>query len=168
MTPPNSAPHPETHYEISTDPVRLDIGLIHEFLADSYWARGIPRSVVERSIRHSLAFGAYHGQRQVGFARVTTDFATVAYIGDVFVVPQHRQCGVAKLLMRAILLHPDLQGLRRLLLATHDAHGLYAQFGFQPLAQPDHFMTIHYPDVYQRSMAPDVDASQAAKSRSEV
>lgn len=142
--------NPETEYEITTDSARFDLGVIHEFLATSYWARGIPRSLVERSLRHSLAFGAFHGQRQVGFARVTTDYATVAYIGDVFVVPEHRRRGVAKLLMRAVLAHPDLQGLRRLLLVTRDAHGLYAQFGFQPLTEPDHFMTIHDPDIYQR------------------
>ena len=142
----------ETEYEITTDSARFDLGLIHEFLADSYWARGIPRSVVERSIQRSLGFGALHGVRQVGFARVTTDYATVAYIGDLFVVPEHRGRGVAKLLMRAVLSHPGLQGLRRLLLATRDAHGRYAQFGFQPLAQPDHFMTIHNPNVYQRKL----------------
>jgi len=139
----------ENEYEITTDRARLDIGFIHEFLTNTYWARGIPRTVVERSIQNSLAFGAFHRSRQVGFARVTTDFATVAYIGDVFVVPEHQGRGVAKLLMRAILSHPDLQGLRRLLLATRDAHGLYAQLGFKPLAEPDHFMTIHHPNVYE-------------------
>ena len=139
----------ENEYEITTDRTRLDIGFIHEFLANTYWARGIPRSVVERAVQNSLSFGAFYGSRQVGFARVTTDFATFAYIGDVFVVPEHRGCGLAKLLIRAILSHPDLQGLRRLLLATRDAHGLYSQFGFTPLAEPDHFMTIHRPDVYQ-------------------
>lgn len=136
-------------YEITTDSAHFDLGLIHEFLANSYWARGIPREVVERSLQHSLAFAAFHGQQQVGFARVTTDFATIAYVGDVFVVPEHRGRGVSKLLMRAVLAHPRLQGLRRLLLATRDAQGLYAQFGFQPLAHPDHFMTIHYPNVYE-------------------
>ncbi len=144
--------NPETEYEITTDSARFDLGVIHEFLADSYWARGIPRAVVERSIRHSLAFGAFHGLRQVGFARVITDFATVAYIGDVFVIPEHRGRGVAKLLMRAVLSHSDLQGLRRLLLATRDCHGLYSKFGFKPLAQPDHFMTVHSPNVYQLSV----------------
>lgn len=136
-------------YEISTDPQRLDIGLIHDFLRSSYWAQEIPRSVVERSIRHSLCFGAFHGECQVGFARVITDFATFAYIGDVFVVPEHRGRGVSKRLMRAIRSHPDLQGLRRIVLATRDAHGLYSQFGFQPLAQPQNFMTIHNPNVYR-------------------
>ena len=110
-------------YEITTDSSRFDLTLIHEFLTNSYWARGISRDVVERSIGHSLAFGAFHGSRQVGFARVTTDFATVAYIGDVFVIPEYRGRGIAKLLMRAVLSHSDLQGLRRWLLATRDAHG---------------------------------------------
>jgi GNAT superfamily N-acetyltransferase len=140
----------QDQYEISTERGRMDVGLIHDFLGSTYWARCIPRGVVERSIKHSLCFGAFHGGRQVGFARVVTDFATFAYVGDVFVVPEHRGRGVSKLLMRAILGHADLQGLRRFLLATRDAHGLYSQFGFQPLARPQDFMTIHVPDVYSR------------------
>jgi len=135
-------------YEISTDRTRLDIALIHEFLQTSYWARGVPGEVVERSIRNSLCFGAFYEGRQVGFARVVTDFATMAYIADVFVLPEHRGHGVSKSLMRAILDHPELQGLRRFLLATQDAHGLYTQFGFVPLAHPEHFMTIHKPNPY--------------------
>jgi GNAT superfamily N-acetyltransferase len=137
------------HYEISTDRNRLDIALIHEFLGSSYWAAGIPRAVVERSLQHSLCFGAYLDGRQVGFARVISDFAAIAYIADVFVVPEHRGRGISKLLMRAILEHPELQGLRRFLLATRDAHGLYARFGFEPLAHPEYFMTVHKPDVYR-------------------
>ncbi len=105
--------------------------------------------MVERSIQHSLCFAAYLDGRQIGFARVVTDYATFAYVADVFVVPEHRGRGISKLLLRAILEHPELQGLRRFLLATHDAHGLYAQFGFQPLAHPEHFMTVHKPDVYR-------------------
>ena len=141
------------HYEISTDRSRLDVTLIHEFLRSSYWAQGIPRSVVEKSIQHSLCFGAFLDRRQVGFARVITDFAAIAHIADVFVVPEHRRRGIAKLLMRAILDHPDLQGLRRILLATRDAHGLYAQFGFRPLSHPEHFMTVHNPNVYRDGSA---------------
>ncbi len=137
------------HYEISTDRSRLDVGLIHDFLRSSYWAQGIPRAVVERSIQHSLCFGAFLGGRQVGFARVISDFASIAYVADVFVVPEHRGRGISKLLMRAIIEHPDLQGLRRILLATRDAHGLYAQFGFEPLTHPEAFMTLHKPDVYR-------------------
>ena len=135
-------------YTISTDTERFDIALIHSFLSGSYWAKNIPRSVVERSIRHSLCFGAFQQERQVGFARVITDYATFAYIGDVFVLPEHRGRGISKQLMAAIRAHPGLQGLRRLVLATRDAHGLYAQFGFQPLAQPESFMTIHNPGIY--------------------
>ncbi len=141
----------ETPYTISTDPQSLDISLIHAFLSQSYWAKDIPLAVVERSIRHSLCFGVFHQDRQVGFARVITDFATFAYIADVFVLPEHRGRGVSKLLMKAIRAHPDLQGLRRLVLATRDAHGLYSQFGFQPLAQPESFMTIHNPGIYSQS-----------------
>jgi len=134
-------------YEISTDRSRLDMALIHEFLLSTYWAQNIPRAVVERSIQNSLCFGAFQGGQQAGFARVITDFATLAYLADVFVVPEHRGRGLSKMLLRAILAHPELKGLRRFLLATQDAHGLYAQFGFQPLAQPEHFMTIHQPGV---------------------
>src|SRR5690349_19148682 len=105
----------KSEYEITTDSARFDLNLIHEFLANSYWARGIPREVVERSIQHSLGFAAFHGQHQVGFARVVTDFATFAYVADVFVIPEHRGHGVSKLLMQAILSHPKLQGLRRIL-----------------------------------------------------
>jgi GNAT superfamily N-acetyltransferase len=129
-------------YEISTDRTRLDIELIHDFLTNSYWAKGVPREVVERSIQHSLPFAAFQGTNQIGFARVITDFATFAYIADVFVLSEHRGRGVARALIRAILSHPQLQGLRRLLLATRDAHGLYAKFGFQALSHPEHFMTI--------------------------
>ncbi|HEX3720612.1 MAG TPA: GNAT family N-acetyltransferase [Verrucomicrobiae bacterium] len=136
-------------YEISTDRNRLDVALIHGFLSSSYWARDIPRSVVEKSIQNSLCFGAFLGDQQVGFARAITDFATMAYIADVFVVPEHRGRGVSKMLVRAIVKHPELQGLRRLLLATQDAHGLYAQFGFQPLTHPEYFMSVHNPDVYR-------------------
>jgi len=142
-----------SHYEISTDRSRLDVALIHDFLHSSYWAQGIPRSVVERSIRHSLCFGAFHDGRQVGFARVVSDFAAIAYIADVFVVPEHRGRGISKLLMRAIVEHPDLQGLRRIFLVTRDAHGLYAQFGFEPLTHPEYFMTVHRPDVYRDGTA---------------
>ena len=135
-------------YEVTTESNRLDIPLIHEFLRSSYWARNIPRDVVEQSVRHSFCFGAFCRGQQVGFARVITDFATFAYIADVFVVPEHRGRGVSKRLMRAILEHKRLQGLRRVLLATKDAHGLYAQFQFRPLAEPEHFLTIHNPEIY--------------------
>ena len=139
----------EPSFEISTDRNRMDLSMIHEFLCSSYWAAEIPREVVERSIQNSLCFGAFLGGKQVAFARVITDYATMAYLADVFVLPGHRGRGISKQLLRAILAHPELQGLRRILLATQDAHGLYAQFGFQPLERPDYFMTIHKPDMYR-------------------
>jgi GNAT superfamily N-acetyltransferase len=138
----------DEQYEISTDPGRFDVGLIHKCLCGTYWARNMPRHVLEKAIRHSLCFGVFTDDKQVAFARVITDLATFAYLSDVFVVPEHRRRGVSKLLMDAILEHPELQGLRRFVLATKDAHGLYAQFGFKPLSSPDEFMTIHDPDVY--------------------
>jgi GNAT superfamily N-acetyltransferase len=136
---------------ISTDPARLDRSVIHQFLTECYWAKGIPAEVVSRSIDHSLCFGVYDGQgAQVGFARVVTDFATVAYLGDVFVLASHRGRGLSKWLMEAIGQHPGLQGLRRWMLVTGDAHGLYSQFGFTPVAAPEKWMELHRPDVYRR------------------
>ena len=135
-------------YEISTEIARFDIGMIHEFLRASYWAKNIPRRTVEKAMANSLCFGAFANGRQIAFARAITDRATFAYLADVFVLPEHRGKGVSELLMSAIMEHPDLHGLRRLLLATKDAHGLYAKFGFQPLSNPESFMTIHRPDVY--------------------
>jgi N-acetylglutamate synthase-like GNAT family acetyltransferase len=138
------------HYEISTERGRLDVALIHDFLRSSYWAKDIPRSVVESSIQNSLCFGAFSGGKQIGFARVISDFATFAYLADVFVLPEHRHRGVSKMLVRAVLTHQQLQGLRRILLATRDAHGLYAQFGFEPISHPEYFMSIHNPGVYKK------------------
>ena len=135
-----------TEYEVSTDRTRLDLDVIHGFLQTSYWAAGRPRDVVERSINNSLCFGVYAGGRQIAFARVVSDAATFAYLMDVFVVSEHRGRGVSKLLMREILAHPQLQGLRTFLLATLDAHGLYAQFGFKPLAEPERWMAIRQAD----------------------
>jgi GNAT superfamily N-acetyltransferase len=130
-------------YEISADPDRLDLGLIHRFLStDAYWSVGIPREVVERAVANSLNFGAYQGGEQVGYARVVTDRATFAWLCDVFVVPEHRGTGVSKALMDAVVAHPDLAGLRNFLLATRDAHGLYERYGFKPLAEPQHWMAI--------------------------
>jgi GNAT superfamily N-acetyltransferase len=148
----------DTEYLISTESAWLDLALIHHFLSEqSYWARGIPRDVVARSIANSLCFGVYASgkgmqnpaRRQVGFARVATDRATFAYLADVFVLPEHRGQGLSKRLMEAVLAHPDLQGLRRWMLATADAHELYRQYGFTALSQPDRFMQLHNPDVYR-------------------
>jgi GNAT superfamily N-acetyltransferase len=115
---------------VSTDPARLDLGAIHGYLTGSYWAAGISRSVVERSLRHSLGFGVYRGDELVGFARVVTDLATFAYLADVFVLDAYRGRGLSKWLMECILEHPDLRDVRRWHLVTRDAQGLYAKFGF--------------------------------------
>ena len=127
---------------VTTDPARMDLDVIHGFLTRSYWAAGIPRAVVARALANSLCFGAFDGDRQVGLARVISDFATYAYISDVFVLPSHRKRGVGRRIMAAIMAHPDLQGLRRWSLATRDAHGLYRQFGFGPPRNPDRQMEI--------------------------
>ena len=134
---------------ISTDRDRMDAGLIHRYLSEeSYWAAGIPRELVERSIANSLCFGAFDGEAQVAFARVVTDYATFGYLADVFVLPSHRGRGIGKELMRAVREHPDLQVLRRWHLVTRDAHGLYAQFGFAPLESPERHMGLTTPDAY--------------------
>jgi len=139
---------------ISTDRARLDLDVIHGFLTNCYWAKGIPRDVVARAIEHSLCFGIYHEMGtvpslQVGFARVITDFATIAYLGDVFVVDAYRGRGLGKWMMECITQHPQLQGLRRWILLTRDAHGLYSNFGFTPLKAPDRYMELHRPDIYK-------------------
>ena len=137
-------------YEISDDKKRLDVDVIHGYLTEhSYWAAGISRALVERSIEHSICLGIYHGGTQVGFGRVVTDRATFALLADVFVLDAHRGKGLSKWLMQCIVGIEDLQGLRRLLLLTLDAHGLYAQYGFTPLAAPERFMEILKTDIYQ-------------------
>jgi GNAT superfamily N-acetyltransferase len=139
-----------TDYEISTDAYRLNVDVIHTFLAeDSYWSPGIPRSVVERAIENSLCFGVYHGAAQVGFARVVTDKSTFALLADLFILKAHRGKGLSKRLMRCVVGHEDLQGLRRLLLLTSDAHGLYSQFGFGQLGNPSRFMEVLRQDIYR-------------------
>jgi GNAT superfamily N-acetyltransferase len=126
---------------ISTEKSLLDVTMIHRYLSkESYWAKGIPRDLVERSIENALCFGAYEDGKQIGFARVVTDCAVFAYIGDVFVLDSHRGRGVSKMIMSAIIAHPKLQGLRRWSLVTSDAHGLYRQFGFSELANPEKHM----------------------------
>jgi len=125
---------------ISTDPARLQLDVIHGFLTRSYWARGVARETVEKSLRHSLCFGAYAGDEQVGLARVITDYTTFAYLCDVFVLEPYRGRGISKLLLQALLNHPELAPLRRLGLITQDAQGLYAQFGFKALANPERHM----------------------------
>ena len=137
-------------YEISTDPARLDVDAIHAFLTQSYWSPGIPRATVARAIANSLCFGVFWQGQQVGFARMVTDRTTFAYLCDVYVLETHRGHGLAKQLMDRVMKHPDLQGLRRMMLATRDAHGLYAQFGFTALGAPDRIMELLKPDIYSK------------------
>ena len=136
-------------FTVSTDPSRLNLNFVHDFLAGSYWAKDIPRDVFVKSVENSLCFGVYEGPRQIGFARVITDYATFAYLADVFIIESHRGRGLANFLMECIVQHPQLQRLRRWILATRDAHQLYAKFGFRPLGRPDRFMELHNPDVYK-------------------
>ena len=137
-------------YHISTDKSLLDLDMIHGFLREAYWCVGIPKAVVERSIANSLCFGAYdESGHQVGFARVVTDKATFAYLADVFVLEAPRGQGISKMIMEAYTTHPDLQGLRRHMLATSDAHGLYKNYGFTPIPEPEMLMMKHDPEVYK-------------------
>ena len=144
--------HRRGEFLISTDRARLDLIAIHEFLAgSSYWARRIPFETFARSAQNSLCFGVYDSAgTQVGFARVISDFATFAYVADVFIVDLHRGHGLGKLLMECIQQHPQLQGLRRWVLTTRDAHGLYAQYGFAPPKWPERYMEIFQPNVYEK------------------
>lgn len=123
---------------------------IHGFLSRSYWAEGIPSRVVERAIANSICCGAFADGRQVGFARAVTDQATFAYLADIYVLEEHRGQGLAQRMVKTLLGRAELQGLRRMLLITRDAHGLYAKFGFKPLAKPGNVMEAHVPDVYRR------------------
>ena len=139
-------------FVISTDKDKLDVDLIHYFLSkESHWALDIPLEVVKRSNEGSICFGVYHKDKQVGFARVISDLATIAYLGDVFILNQYRRLGLSKWLMESILKHPDLQGLRRWILLTKDAHGLYEKLGFKPVANPDRYMEIYNPHVYNNT-----------------
>ncbi len=136
-------------YRITTDPAQLDIDTIWRWLRGSYWAAGVSRAIVERAVRNSLSFGIFDATSQVGFARVVTDRATFAYLADVFVDDKLRGLGLGTWLMQSIQIHPELQGLRRWMLGTRDAHRLYAKVGFRPLAHPEIFMEVHDPDVYK-------------------
>lgn len=136
---------------ITTDKTKIDVGYVHWFLSHSYWAENIPVETVQRSIDGSLCFSVVYLNHQVGFARVITDQATFAYLADVFIDENFRGRGLAKWLVGVILSHPHLDGLRRIMLATKDAHGLYSQAGFTPLTSPERWMQIHRPDVYQES-----------------
>jgi len=128
-------------FTISTDPDRLDIGMIHDYLSNaSYWGMGRPIEIVRRSIENSLSFGVYRNTTQVGFARVVTDYATFAWLADVFILPEVQRRGIGKWLIGVVVSHPRLPSLRRWILATRDAHGLYSQYGFTPLSAPARFM----------------------------
>ena len=142
--------HRRGEFLVTTDPARLNIDFIHGYLVRSYWSEGISREIVERSIANSHCFGVYDGDKQIGFARVITDYATFAYLADVLIIEFHRGRGLSKFLMDCIVKHPQLQGLRRWMLATRDAHSVYAKFGFTPITNSDRFMELHDPEVYRR------------------
>jgi N-acetylglutamate synthase-like GNAT family acetyltransferase len=139
------------NFSVSTDTSRLDINVIHGFLTSSYWAENIPVETVRKSIEGSMCFGVYDENRQIGFARMITDKATFAYLADVFILEEYRGRGLSKWLMEIIMSSPELQGLRRIMLATRDAHGLYKKSGFTPLTQPNRWMQIHNPDIYKKA-----------------
>ena len=138
-----------TELRVSTEVTELDVPLIHHFLSkNTYWAKDIPLGLVQQSIANSLCFGGFIGKDQVAFARVISDYTTFANLVDVFVLPEHRGRGYSKSLMDAVLAHPQLQGLRRFMLATGDAHGLYAQYGFTAPLYPETLMERYFPGVY--------------------
>ena len=137
-------------YKISTDKTYLDFEVIYGFISKSHWASRIPKHTLEKAIANSFCFGVYDSQdSQISFARLITDKATFAYLADVFIVESHRGKGLSKWLVESIVSHPELQGLRRMVLATRDAHGFYAQYGFQPIKNPEMFMQIWNPNVYR-------------------
>ena len=127
-------------YTISTDPARLDIDAITDMLTRAYWAQGRTRDIIARYVQHSLVFGIYHANQQIGLARIVSDYTTFAWLCDVFIHEDHRGKGLGKWLMETIHSHPDLHGVRRWILATRDAHGLYEQFGWTPLDNPERWM----------------------------
>tara|TARA_R110002167_G_scaffold263847_1_gene470605 strand:+ start:336 stop:761 length:426 start_codon:yes stop_codon:yes gene_type:complete len=137
-------------YTISSNLEDMDMAVIHTFISHTYWAKGIPKVTLQKAMVNSICFGVFDAcQRQVGFARVVSDKATFAYLADVFILPLHRGNGLSKWLMQSIINHSDLQGLRRTMLVTKDAHSLYAQFGFTQVENPQGLMQIWQPDVYQ-------------------
>lgn len=138
-------------FTLSFDPVRLDLDVIHGFLTTSYWSPGISRETVSRAVAGSLCVGAFDAENmQIGFARLVTDRATFAYLADVFVAEGVRGAGIGRAMVKALMEHPDTQGLRRWLLATLDAHGVYQRLGWTPIAHPERFLEILDPDVYRR------------------
>ena len=142
---------PKEGFAITTEKEFFNVEYIHVFLSSSYWAEKIPIETVQKSIDNSLCFGVFHLGKQIGFARVITDKATFAYLADVFIDEAYRGQGLSKWLMEEIMAHPEIQGIRRFMLATRDAHGLYAQFGFGPITFVDRWMQIHKPDIYKKA-----------------
>lgn len=138
---------------VSTDPARLDVDAVHAFLSRAYWCIGIPRATVERALQHSICYGLYDDQAQVGLARVVTDRATFAYLCDVYVLESHRGRGLGKWLIECVMAHTATLSLRRFNLATQDAHTLYARHGFKPIAHPEVWMELHKPDIYKSAAA---------------
>jgi GNAT superfamily N-acetyltransferase len=136
------------HYLVSTDKRRLDLAVVHGFLTTSYWSAGIPLETVQRAIEHSLAFGVYADEQQVGMARVISDYTTFAYVADVFILDAHRGQGLGLWLMECVIAHPHLQGLRRWTLFTRDAHGLYEKVGFKRSEVPGRLMERAFPHIY--------------------
>jgi ribosomal protein S18 acetylase RimI-like enzyme len=141
--------HHRDGFTVSTDPARLDVDAIHAFLTTAYWCEGIPRETVAKALASSLCFGLYQAQRQIGLARVITDFTTFAYLCDVYVLPEFRGRGLGHWLMEHVMAHPDLQGLRRFSLVTRDAHELYRAFGFAEVQSPERHMEIVRPGIYK-------------------
>ena len=137
-------------YTISSETKDMDVAVIHGYISRSYWAKNIPLPTMKKAIQNSLCFGVFTDSgNQIAFARMVTDSATFAYLADVFVLEEHRGKGISKWIMKNIIEHPNLQGIRRMALATSDAHGLYKEFGFKALNSPESFMELHQPDVYK-------------------
>lgn len=136
-------------FRVSTDPGLLQSAVIHDFLRQTSWAKDIPANLVARALDGSLCFGLYQGARQIGLARVITDRATLAYLSDLFVLEEFQGKGLGQWLLSCVLAHPELQGLRRILLSTQDAHELYRKQGFSELAHPEQMMEISHPDLYK-------------------
>jgi N-acetylglutamate synthase-like GNAT family acetyltransferase len=139
----------KNQFTITTEKEKFDVEFIHSFLTRSYWAEGISKEVIKRSIEGALCFGLFENDKQIGFARMITDKATFAYLADVFIIEEYRGRGLSKWLMEVIMSHPSLQGLRRMMLATKDAHGLYEKFGFTALNNVDRWMQINDPNRYK-------------------
>lgn len=137
---------------ITTDFSQMDFDMIHEFLRKTYWSKGIPAAVLKKGLENSLCFAVFDAEKQIGFARMITDKSTFAYLADVFVIPERRGQGVSKTLLDFVIAHPDLQGLRRMVLATADAHGLYEKYGFTPLKNESLFMECWNPSIYQSKL----------------